>query len=73
MGLRCTHERTRLGQVIARNGIVHVEEQCLDCGANVRGPGHWVPHGEITRPVAELPILRDLRTPEDKGTQPTLF
>lgn len=70
----CKHERTRLGRVIARNGTVHVEEQCLDCKANARGGGgQWVPRGKIPCRVEDLPLLRDLRTAEDRGEQPTLF
>lgn len=73
MNLGCHHPRTSLMRVIGRGGIVHVADVCLICGGNARGVGRWVPRDSIGRPVEDLPIWKDLRTPEEKGEQPTLF
>ena len=67
------HERRRLGRVIGRDGRDQVAEWCLDCDPNARGPGVWVPKHQVPVGVASLPVLRDLRSPEDRGEQRLLF
>jgi hypothetical protein len=73
----CRHEQTEYGRVVGRDGRAQFEERCCACKVNVRGVGVWVPRSEVrTRcPVTpeDLPVFRDLRTPEDKGEQPLLF
>jgi len=68
----CPHERRRLGLVISRDGREQIEEHCLDCHCNARGPGIWIAREKVADPES-LPVLRDLRTPEDRGEQRTLF
>lgn len=69
----CTHERRRFGRVILRDGRQHLMQQCLDCGENARGEGRWVKAEEIPDPIHTLPVLRDHRSAESRGEQPSLF
>jgi hypothetical protein len=50
----------------------HVIEACIRCGANVRGPGKWVPRSEVLAlglDVGRLPLASARQRPE----QPDLF
>jgi hypothetical protein len=57
----CSHLRRQMGRVIFADGSVHVREQCLECGANPRGPGAWVGRSELRVPLEDLPLLDDRR------------
>ncbi len=61
-----------MGVVIFRNGVRHRMEKCLDCGANARGPGTWVPHAEHGGEDGLLPVFADYTRKSD-GHQPSLF
>ncbi len=69
----CRHHRTRLARTIGRDGRSWVLKQCSDCGVNVNGAGVWVSQRDLPCRVEDLPIVRDLRTPETKGQQRLLF
>ena len=61
----CQHPRTRFYRRPHARGE-HLVELCLDCRANVRGPGAWVPRREVADPQA-LPLV------PAAAEQPTLF
>jgi hypothetical protein len=69
----CLHPARRFARIIARNGMSLVAEQCLSCGANVRGHGVWVPHHKLRVPLDSLPVLADYRSPANAPRQPGLF
>lgn len=72
--LPCCHPSRRLGRVIFRDGSVHIEERCSDCGENVRGGGIRVPHDEVQGDVNALPLFRDYRDARpERQPQPSLF
>jgi hypothetical protein len=57
---RCQHRQ----RLYTRRGP-HVAEVCPACGANVRGPGRWVPHAELEQfgitpdALPQLDVLQD--------------
>jgi hypothetical protein len=69
----CRHDNTQIyRQPFADGGGAHLIELCLDCGANPRGPGRWVPRSEaITRGLDPdaLPIAPN----SERAQQPSLF
>jgi hypothetical protein len=58
---RCPHMRKQFGRVLCADGRTQVLESCLDCGANARGPGVWVPRSELRTPPEDLPLVADYR------------
>jgi hypothetical protein len=68
---RCRHERSQFVRVVIADGRTQIMERCLDCGANARGLGRWVPRAELALPLEALPLLTDLRKRD--RCQPTLF
>lgn len=58
--MRCNHAHKAMARIICSDGREQILEQCLDCGANVRGPGVWVARAEVRDPDS-LPVLRDYR------------
>jgi hypothetical protein len=47
---RCPHRRTGLYKipfVVGERASYHIAQLCLDCGANARGRGVWVPRREV--------------------------
>lgn len=69
----CPHRHKQLARLIARNGTVHVQELCTDCGDNTRGPGRWVPHHELRVPLDSLPVASDHRPAPGAPRQRDLF
>ncbi len=60
-------------RVIGRDGRSQAAEVCLDCGGNARGSGRWVAASEKIGDRAGLPVWKDLRSPEERGEQGSLF
>jgi hypothetical protein len=69
----CSHLRRQLYRqpFIRRDSSPgeHIVEKCLDCGANARGPGVFVPRAEVADPSA-LPVLPGRQA---AAQQPGLF
>lgn len=69
----CNHVKTEYGRVIFSGGSYHIVERCVECLANVRGPGVWVSRALLTVDPETLPVFSDRRSAEEKGEQKLLF
>ncbi len=68
----CPHERGHFVLVPHSHGW-HVCEECPACGANVRGPGHWVGNLELVAAGLEIGRLPVQQKRPGVSSQPTLF
>jgi hypothetical protein len=64
----CPHRsRAYYRQPWASGGGFHVVEACVNCGANVRGAGRWVPRSEVLAlglDAARLPLASSRQRPD---------
>jgi hypothetical protein len=72
--MECKHPEKGFVITVGRDGRKQWEERCHVCRANVRGG--WVKRADVAAAGVDpdsCPVARDLRSPEDKGEQSSLF
>lgn len=58
--MTCPHKQTAFYRHPMNDGRYHIAEHCVECGANVRGAGKWVPAREVAAPWT-LPVFEGKR------------